>query len=275
MTDVMENPYHRDKWPAHLTLEWLLREKLPIYVRNTTRPRGQLGVNFPNLHGSGMKTEKIPRTHLPVELTGKLSPETIGASNDLRAMLQKGVLDLVRPDLAWKELQDPENAAETDRLQLSAFSAKNAFLSRRVQDMQQTVDERVDPNSPIQPLGIETSEVTARILRFVEQLKTGDLSIKAAISELKTMEGELTDRDCSYIVANGPGGQIKSYVQKILASIQGRGISAYSVEDDGAPEMTASERAEDARRAAMATAQQGESPAAREAAIARNREDHG
>lgn len=262
------NPFHRDTWPKNITLDWLLKNELPVYVRNTTRPRGQLAINFPRPHG-GSKAEKIPRTHLPIELSGKLAKETITASDDFRACLAKGVIDLVRPDLAYTELQDPDNAAETDRLQLSAFSAKNAFVSKRVQDMEKTVDNRVDPNTSVQQLGIETSAVNPRIMRFVEQLRTGDLSIKAAISELKTMEGELTDRDCSYIVANGPDGQIKTYVQKVLAALQGTGIAAYSVEDDGAPEMTAAERAADAQRAATATGAQGESTTARQAAIDR------
>lgn len=268
------NPYHRETWPKTLTLDWLMKHELPVYVRNTTRPRGQLAVNFPRPHG-GVKAEKIPRTHLPIELSGKLSKETIMASDDFRACIAKGVVDLVRPDHAWEELQDPENAAETDRLQLSAFSAKNAFVSPRVQDMEKTVDNRVDSNTSVQQLGIDTQMVNPRIMRFVEQLKTGDLSIKAAISELKTMEGELTDRDCSYIVANGPGGQIKTYVQKVLATLQGTGIANYSVEDDGAPEMTAAERAADAQRAAAASGAQGESEAAKAAAVARNREEHG
>ncbi len=251
-----ENPFAGQKWPSRLTLEWLVENKMPIYVRNITRPRGQLAVNFPKVHG-GVKVEKIPRTHLPVRLNDRMSYDTILAADDLRQCIYKGVLDLVRPDVAWKELQDPSNQEETDRMQLSAFSARNTFVSERVQDMEKTVENRVDPNAPsLSPLGIETNIINPRIMRFVEQLKNGDISIKAAISELKTMETELTDKDCSYIIANGPDGQIRSHVQKVLASIQGQGIQEYSVDDSDTVNMTPEERAEEARREAAARADQ-------------------
>ena len=101
----------------------------------------------------------------------------------------------------------------------------------------------------MEPLGIDTSTVQPRILKFVEQLRNGDLSIKAAISELKTMEGELKDTDCSYIIANGPDGQIKTFVQKILARLQGTAIAENSVEDNGdEPEMTEEERQREIQR---------------------------
>jgi len=265
-----KDPYADRDFIEPLDLDWLIENKLPVFVRNTTRPRGQVAVNFQHPTGK-VKVEKIPRTHLPINLSRKLSPDTILLSDDFRAMISKGVIELVRPDIAWDELQNPENAHEIERLQLSDFSAKSAFVSPRVKAMEKTDANRVDPNAPsLEPLGVETSVLTPRVLSLVERLQNGDMPIKTALSELKTMEPELKDTDCSYIITNGPDGQIRSYAQKVLAKLRGQQIASTSVEDDGDLKLSPEEEAREAQREAAARAYQGESPQAREAALNRN-----
>lgn len=252
MSEAENNPYVRD-YPRMITLEWLVDQQLPVFVRNITRPRGQVAVNFPSAHGR-VKVVKIPRTHLPVGLSQRLSYETILGSDDFRDCVSKGVLEVLRPDEAWVELQDPDNQATVSQLQLSAFSAKNAFVSRRVADMEKTVEDRVDPYAaPVDAFGIETHVISPRVLRFVEQTKSGDLSVKAALNEIKTMEAELKDTDCSYIIANGPDGQLRTYVQRILAGIQGTQTAEHSVaQDDDLPPMTSEEQILEEQRAQQA-----------------------
>jgi len=254
MTEKNLNPYKRE-YPNHLDIEWLAQNNLPIYVRNTTRPRGQIAINFPHASGK-VRVIKIPRTHLPIKLSGQLSPETIQTSDDLRQTISKGVLELVRPDLAWDEMQHPDNAYEIERLQLSDFSSKNAFVSKRVQDMQNVADKTtLTPEA----LGVETNIINPRVLGLVEKLSNGDVPIKAALSELKTMESELKDTDCSYIISNGPEGQIRGYVQKLLANLrsqaQGTPVLATAADDDE-PQMSPEEAENERRREAAARSQQ-------------------
>jgi len=249
---VKENPYAGRDYPDQLTLEWLAEQNLPVYVRNITRPRGQLAINFPVGNGR-TQVIKLLRTHLPIRLSDKLSYTTILESNDLRICWDKGVVDYVRPDVAWEELQDPGASEQIKRLRLSQFSAKNAMVSTRVSDMEKTIDGKVDADTlQLEPMGIDTKDLNPRVLRFVEQLRSGDLPIKAALSELKTMEDEIRDTDCSYIIANGPEGQVRNYVQKILAQRQGTQIDENSVVDDGEADLTDEEKAEEASREAQA-----------------------
>jgi hypothetical protein len=239
--------------PKRLTLEWLKQNNLPLYVRNLTRPRGHLGVNFvqPNGH---IKMIKITRSHLPLCLTEQLGWDTILASDDLRICIAKGVLDIVPPDVAEAELSSQEAVDETARTQYSQFSAKHQFIGKRVQDLQETVDQAAEAKTQsLEPLGIETNVIQPRILSLVEKWKNGDVSIKAALSELKIMEEELRETDCSYIIANGPEGQIRNYVQKLLAQIRGRSAAAHDfTQADDEPVMTAEERAQESRREAVA-----------------------
>jgi hypothetical protein len=244
------NPYADKQYPPTLTLEWLRDQKLPIYVRNTTRPRGQVAINFPQQNGR-VKVLKIPRIHLPVCLSDQMSYETILQSDDLRTCVVRGVLDLVRPDEAYTELSTEGGAAEMQQHTLSEFSAKQAFVSKRVRELEKVVE--ADPrNSPtVQALGVETNVITPRILALVEKLTHGDVSIKAALTELKTMEDELKETDCSYVISNGPDGQIRQFCQKVLAKIRNSGGNDYNVDDD-ATELTPEQQAEEARREALA-----------------------
>lgn len=240
------------QYPKHLTLEWLKEHNKPLYVRNITRPCGQIGVNFVQANGRA-KTVKIPRTHLPVCLSNQLSWETILLSDDLRICIVKGVIDIVNPEEAERELASEPAIAETERLQLSEFSAKQQFLSKRVREMENAENQKVDPNAAgLEPLGIETNVIQPRILSLVEKLLNQDISIKAALSELKTMERELRETDCSYIIANGPEGQIRNYAQKLLAQIRGTSAASYDIRDDDEPVMTPEERAKEAQREALA-----------------------
>lgn len=238
-------------YPNQLTLEWLKENNKPLYVRNITRPRGQIGVNFVQPNGRA-RTVKIPRTYLPVCLTNQLGWDTILGSDDLRMCIVKGVLDIVVPEVAEKELASEPAIAETERQQLSAFSAKQTFTSKRVQEMEKTLEQRVDPDAPgLEPLGIDTAVIQPRVLALVERLRNQDIPIKAALTELKTMEEELRETDCSYVITN-TDGQIRNYMQKLLAQIRGRSAESHNILDDSEPVMTPEEQAQESRREAIA-----------------------
>lgn len=244
----------KTQYPKNLTLEWLKQNEKALYVRNITRPRGQLGVNFID-SGGRAKAFKIPRTHLPVCLTDRFGWDTILHSDDLRMCLVKGVLDIVIPEIAERELASEPALEEAERLQLSQYSAKQQFVGKRVRDMEKTVEQRVDPNTPgIEPLGIDPQVIQPRILSLVERLKNGDVSIKGALTELKTMEDEIKETDCSYIISNGPEGQVRNYSQKLLAQLRGRSAAAHDIRDDdeSPPVMTPEEEALESQREALA-----------------------
>ena len=240
-------------YPKHLTLEWLKQNQQPLYVRNTTRPRSQLGINFVQPNGR-TKMIVIWRSHLPMCLTDQVGWDTILASDDFRICMAKGVIDIVKPEQAEQELGSEEATAETERMQYSRYSAKQQFLGKRVQELGETIAHSQDAKTQqLEPLGIETNVIQPRILSLVEKWRNGDVSIKAALGELKTMEEELRETDCSYIIANGPEGQIRNYVQKLLAQIRGRSAAEHDfTQPEDEPVMTPEERAEESRREAVA-----------------------
>lgn len=239
--------YQRDDYPQHLTLEWLKEKNLPIYVRNITRPRGQLTLNMP-VEGGKIKGAKIHRTHLPIELSAKFSKESIIRCDDLRKCIVSEVVELVRPDHAIKELKEEGAFEEIKNLEISEFSARQGFTSPRVKEME-TVQNRPAGGTSINELGVETHVIQPRVLSLVQKLTNGDISIKAAVSELKTMADELKETDCSYILSNGPEGQVQTFAKKQLAQVRAKAIETHDVQDD---EMSAEETASEMRREAIA-----------------------
>ncbi len=243
------NQYEHN-YPERLTLEWLNDHKLPVFVRNTTRPRGQLTINMPT-EGGRMKAARIKRLHLPQELSAQFSMDTILKSDDLRQCIVKGVVELVRPNVAVNELKAEGAAEELESTQLSQYSSKHTFVSDRVKEMEDTQGRRPSPGAPsINELGVETHVLQPRVLSLIQKLENGDVSIKAAVSELKIMAEELQETDCAYIIANGPAGQVRTFAQKQLGKIRDDGIERHNVEAE--PDMSNSEAAEEARREALA-----------------------
>jgi hypothetical protein len=257
--------------PRRLTVEWLIQNDLPVWVKNQTRPKGQVVLTV--IHpGSGRASSiKIPRTHLPICLTDHAPPESLRQSQDLLALHRKGILDLVWPEDAEGELEREGVTHEMQRLQISQFSAHSTFVSDRVAEDQKMADRANTTRSALD--GNFTTEqdqmqqITPRVIQFLEQYKSGDLSIKALLSELKTLESELSPTDCSYLIANGPEGQIKQFAQKLLAGLQtspppepaatmpSDKASEYDIRDDP-DDMTEEERAAEEAREAIARAQQ-------------------
>lgn len=234
---------------TRLTLDQLVADGKPVYVRNRTRPRGRMQITF--VLGNG-KTHgvAIPRTHLPICLNDHVPPETIRGSHEVRSYINKGVLELVDPAVAEKELSDPANREELDQLRLSEFSAKAPFVSERASSMEKTTQQGT-PNN-FETLGITQDQINARVLDVVSRLATGDLQVKAGITEIRNMEDELTPADLSYIIAQGPDGQIKQYAQTLLAKATSIKLppntNPATLDEEGAPELTPAEKAEEARR---------------------------
>jgi len=241
------NEYQRNDYPERLTLEWLKHHNMPVFVRNLTLPRGQLTLNVP-VEGGRIKRARIHRTHLPMNLSMQFSTDDLARCDDLRQCIYKGVIDLVRPDKAIEELRAEGALDEVETVQYSQYSAKQTFVSPRVKEMIDQV-ERATTTPSINELGVETHVIQPRVLSLVEKLKSGDISIKAAVSELKTIAGELSETDCSYLVANGPEGQVQTFAKKQLAHVRSKAIEENNIEPD---ELTPDELQQEARREALA-----------------------
>ena len=146
-----------------LNLDDLLDNGKKVFVRNTTRPMGHIVLTFITNNGKSIP-RNIPRTWIPICLTDSLAPDVIRQSNDLRLFLQKGVIALIDPDEALKELEKADSQEELKRLNISDFSA-TATATERVLQMdkdQSTPSPAI--NNPMAPIeGVVADPVNNRV----------------------------------------------------------------------------------------------------------------
>jgi hypothetical protein len=230
--------------PATFDLDYLLDKNLQVYVGNTTRPAAAVLLSMVTSTGQ-VKPVRVPRTSLPVCISNYTDRETIRRSNDLRDFIRKGILSLIWPDDAKAALSTPDAIEEMQRLNVSEFSARNMMLSQTVKNAQNTAEIVPSINNET-----VTEILTPRVMDIVNRLGSNDTSPKAALSELKAMERELTSTDLAHIVSNTEAQpQIKSWAQAALAKIG-------SVKDDDADDLTPEQKETERQREVKAREQQ-------------------
>jgi len=200
-------------------LDSLLNEGKKVFVKNTSRPMGHIVLTFVTPNGKSIP-RPIPRTFIPICLTDTLSPDVIRQSSDLRLFLNKGVIQLVDPDVATKELQSVEAQEELKRLNLSDFSS-SATATERVSKMenQQTYVSAVNnPNEPVE--GVTVDPVNNRVKATLLQVEAKDLTEREAVAEFRIMRDELTNHDLTYIIAQiAEEGPLKRFAYQQLSEV--------------------------------------------------------
>jgi len=226
---------------ASWDLDWLLDNNLPVYVGNTTRPAAAVLLSMITANGA-VRPVHVPRTALPINVLKFVDKDTIRRSIDLRDFLRKGILTLIWPYDAEATLSTPEAMEEVQRLNLSEFSSRNKMVSPQVQKLQDAQSVPIPNQEPI------TEVLTPRVMDIINRLESNDTSPKAAMSELKAMERDLTTQDLAYVIANTEKQtQIKAYAQEVLSKHQTKS-------DDEA--LTPEQQAVEAQREAAARKQQ-------------------
>jgi hypothetical protein len=212
-----------------LDLDDLLNEGKKIYVKNTSRPMGHIVLTFVTAHGKSVP-RNIPRTWIPICLTDTLSPDIIAQSNELRQFLNKGILALVDPKAAQKELKTADAAEESKRLNLSDFSQK-AEVTERTLTMENQYTAEVNPLNPQGPEGM-ADPVNNRVKSTLLRVESKDITEREAVAEFRIMQAELGPHDLTYIISQAEGeGPLKRFAFGVLSE-HSAAVQPDVVEDD-------------------------------------------
>lgn len=255
------------------TLHQLVSQNLPIYVKNLTRPRGQVVLTITLNNGKNTPL-KIPKTFIPINLSDHAPVDVLANCYDLSQYILKGILELQWPDEAAAELGGGDSQDEIRRLQLSEFSSLSKFTSKRVQDAERTEAQtkQLTASSKFDVSDTEVQTISPRVMQLIQFYKADDKTAKEILSELRIIETELTNADCSYVVSNGPAGQVREFCQRVLAKLQPAAASVpstamptsvpdeYDITKDD-EDMTEEDRALEEARALQAQAQADDSSA--------------
>lgn len=204
---------------VELTLDALLDDGKKVFVKNTSRPMGHIVLTFVTPNGRSIP-RPIPRTFIPICLTDTLSPDVVRQSSDLRLFLNKGVIKLIDPDEATKELQSEESQEELRRLNLSDFSASATATERvsKMTDQQTYVPAVNNPNAPVE--GVTLDPVNNRVKATLLQVEAKDMTEREAVAEFRIMKGELTNHDMTYIISQAPDeGPLRRFAYQQLSEI--------------------------------------------------------
>lgn len=107
-------------------LDKLLADEASINVLNKSNPRGNISVTAYRPDKTPMLL-LIPKTWIPVCLSEQATLETIRGSNELRAQISKGMLEIITPEATAQILSDPDAQQEKNKLDISKYGTPESI----------------------------------------------------------------------------------------------------------------------------------------------------
>lgn len=200
-----------------LNLDYLLNNKLPVYVTVNAQNGSRSKLILTVFDSGGNKRPIIlPASFLPFNLLDYAPAEQLAMSNDLRDYIRKGVLTLKDSKEAEQIIQDNPQELERIRKKESGVEMVNALNNMKKLQSIPTANYPDDLNNNKSE---EVFSISPFVLGLVERLHAEDISIHDALAEFKGMQDLLrnNENDCHYILNNVPDGQIKSFINSLLA----------------------------------------------------------
>jgi hypothetical protein len=204
-----------------IRLDDLISDKKPIYVRNKTKPRGRVDITFADPGTRRVISVTVPRTLLPICISEEVPSEAIANSTDFRRFLGKRILELVDPEDAEELLSSSDAQEELRALKESEFSTDAPVTKDQKHPgvaNEGNMNEG-DPGMFDNSFEAESALINPRVLQITASLATEDTGVRQAMQELRAMEDQLGEIECSYIIANGPDGQIRQFAQKVMSNL--------------------------------------------------------
>lgn len=190
------------------SLEKLLESNEPIYVVNNTKDRGRVMLTLTHPGTGRIESVYIPVTWIPICITDMVPREMLKASLDFRKYVANGILKIVPAEEAREILKSEEAQEELRRIYESDF-ARHEPEAKTMETMETVAEE---------PTPVE--DVSPKVHDIILRLESGSLTPRQAISKLKSLAGSLTKVDLSFLVANSPSDQVRSWAEKQLARME-------------------------------------------------------
>jgi hypothetical protein len=208
------------KPPARLSAQFLMQNKLPIWVVTAIPPQSIL--TFTIKQGGGLPGQalRLQRSKLPQCITAEYPHEALAkGGRDIWNAIDKGMLVLVWPSDAEQLVGGKQ--AETERVQVSKWSALNAEKSPEIKEHERIIRQAKDAekNAQLEADGDDEEHeiVNARVMDIVARSKAGEVKLDKAIAEFDDMGEIMTKRDYAYAIANVRGGKLREWLQGALA----------------------------------------------------------
>lgn len=207
-----------------IDLDDLLDTNNKVYVRNNAL-RSNLLVIVQMEDRSGRKRAlKVPPTRFPICISTQFSKEMIRESSDLRDALSRGVLVLVEPTLAEKELKHSDALEEMKSFAMSVYA--DSAPDNAVRDNMQRLKEQSNQSSVMNATDVlaknslSEDKVSPRIQALVASLVSKEKPSKETLVQLKRLKSALTQSELTYIIREcDKETQIREFAETALAEL--------------------------------------------------------
>lgn len=214
-----------------LTLDSLLDDNSPIYVRNVHEPRGIIVITLLNRSGKADR-EIIPNTKLPINLNDHTTPDTLRNSPDLRRLLSRHILNLVDPKTAELELRSEEAQEELLQAYRDALGDRDAIDKARSpekkdinvflkDDIVMGGEEDEGKSKRKDTIDVLEDEdfigVNPKVKTIIAELGTQEMTARTAKNKLNSLN--LNYRDLSYIIEEADATLVTKFAKKQLADL--------------------------------------------------------
>jgi hypothetical protein len=165
---------------------------------------------------------KVPPTQFPICVSTQFSKEMIRESSDLRDAIAKGVLVLVEPKSAERELNSPDAKDELKSYAISVYadSAPQNAVRDNMQRMKDQASPIVDAADILKDGTLPQDQVTPRVMAMVSSLTSKEKNSKDILIQLKRLKTTLTASDLTYIIREcDKEAQVREFAEGALAEL--------------------------------------------------------
>lgn len=141
--------------PRLLTLDYLARYELPVFVRNNSNVGSYQVIDIPIEGMQKPQTLEIENTDLPYELTVRWTYKQLKASTGLGKSIANRTVILVNPITALEYMENPSVQRRLAKSNLSRFSKDASDLPPDTFSVKPQVNENVIPGAPRQEVSAD------------------------------------------------------------------------------------------------------------------------
>ena len=200
-----------------VTLQNLIKDELPVWVRNNTGDpaRGVEPGVIPIQVGSGdnISVVKIPPGNDPICITDQVDPSALKSCRDLFLFINNGGLELLDPE-------DVESYYEENASRLQAMRSNVNRYVRGVRD-----SKKIIPDSMPKKVGRTIEIDNPKIDYICQKTASGALKESTAFERLLEISSVFTEADYAYIQSCGHHDSIKEWAKDQLKELAAQEIA--------------------------------------------------
>lgn len=198
-------------------------KEISFYVINTSDNNQRINdkpvkaeISFPVRSANGQTTNvRIPSTWIPVDLSLQTTKEDLVKSPDVRRLINRGNLELIREEEALEILNKKEARMEMERLK------KMDNVNITVQNFAGQLTDNERSNTGLEPAegNIDSIEVDSLV---IELFSREDINDQERYAQLINVKSRLNEKDWAYVIDVTKSEEISEFALECLNKLKNK-----------------------------------------------------